>query len=107
MVMATYFISKLIPGHAILSSDKSALLVILRAHPLLSPTYAHSGTVAEFKEFCAALLWTDSGTFSLAAVKQLPAGARASLCRMFGLNVTPATAGPQSDRIHRYIASKR
>ena len=107
MVMSTYFISKLIPGHAILSSDKSALLVILRAHPLLSPTYAHSGTVAEFKEFCAALLWTDSGTFSLAAVKQLPAGARASLCRMFGLNVTPATAGPQSDRIHRYIASKR
>ncbi len=99
--------SKLVRNHAILSSSssKATLLNILRAHPLLSPTYRLSGTssLAEHKDFCAALLWVDASAFSAAAIKSLPADARERLCRLFGLTLMPNNSNAQAARIMHYV----
>ena len=55
------FQTKLAQNHRILNAQKSDLFLTTRAHPLLTPTYQHTGTVSAYREFCAALLWLDSG----------------------------------------------
>ena len=105
--MTNCFLTKLARNHRILSAQKPELLLTMQAHPLLTPTFQHSGTVTIYREFCAALLWLDDGPPSVSAVKQLPAAARITLCVMLGLATTPTASDSQSQRIVQYCASKR
>lgn len=105
--MADFFQTKLVHSHIILKATKPALMNILRRHPLLTPTYQHSGVLSQLKEFCAALLWVDAASFSVQAIKNLPAEARATLCTMLGLTVTPVNASAQADRIMHFVRTKR
>ena len=79
----------------------------MRAHPVLVPNYTHTASVGVYREFCAALLWLDAGSFSLAMLKQPPQEARITLCTMLGLTATPTTPTNQSDRILKYVTAKR
>ena len=105
--MSNHFLTKLVPGHKILSAQKPELLSIMHAHLLLTPTCAFAGGVAKYREFCAALIWADAGAFSLAAVKQLPPVARITLCDMLGIVSVPTTPVAQSERIFKYMETKR
>ncbi len=105
--MANFFRNKLVAGHAFHSATKVAALGILHAHPLLEPHAAYSEGLPYLREYIASLLWVDSTAFSVAAMRSLPAEARASLCTMFGLNKTPTNAAAQAQRIWHFIGTKR
>ena len=106
-IMANHFQGKLISGHSILSAQKSDLLSTMQRHPLLTPTFQHTGSVGVYREFCAALLWLDSPVYSLTAIKQLPVATRITLCTMLGIVATPSAIDAQSKRIFQYCATKR
>ena len=93
----------LVRGHPIFGAQRSELLLTMRAHPLLTPTYTHTGATSQYREFCAALTWLDAGHLSLAATEQLPPTARSTLCVMLGIQVTPTTTAAQALRIFKYV----
>ena len=97
--MADFFRNKLVAGHAFHSATKVAALGTLRAHPLLEPHAAYTEGLPYLREYIASLLWVDSTAFSVAAMRSLPAEARASLCAMFGLTRTPINAASQAHRV--------
>jgi hypothetical protein len=105
--MADFFRNKLVTGHAFHSATKVAALGILHAHPLLEPHAIYTEGLAYLREYIASLLWVDSTAFSVAAMRSLPAEARASLCAMFGLTRTPINAASQADRIWHFVGTKR
>ena len=90
--MADFFRNKLVAGHAFHSATKVAALGTLHAHPLLEPHATYTEGLPYLREYIASLLWVDSTAFSVAAMRSLPAEARASLCAMFGLTRTPMNA---------------
>ena len=81
--MANFFRNKLVAGHAFHSATKVAALGILHVHPLLEPRAVYVEGVPYLREYIASLLRIDSTAFSVAAMRSLPAEARASLCAMF------------------------
>ena len=105
--MADFFRNKLVAGHAFLSATKVAALGTLHAHPLLEPSATYTEGLAYLREYTASLLWVESTAFSVAAMRSLPAEARASLCAMFGLTRTPINAASQADRIWHFVGTKR
>jgi len=105
--MADFFRNKLVAGHAFLSATKVAALGTLHAHPLLEPHATYTEGLPYLREYTASLLWVESTAFSVAAMRSLPAEARASLCAMFGLTRTPINAASQADRIWHFVGTKR
>ena len=105
--MSTFFQDKLVAGHTLFSTSKATLLGTMQAHPLLTSNYAHRGNLAEYREFGAALLWLDARPLSPAVIRQLKPEARITLCVMLGLPSRPVAIQSQSDRILKYIQTKR
>ena len=58
--MANHFLLKLPKGHAVLSMSSTAAMDMLRQDALTSPHFSYKGTVAEFRELCAGLIWMKS-----------------------------------------------
>lgn len=105
--MANHFQAQLIANHRILSAQKPELLAVMQAHPLFTPISPNRGALATYRECCAALLWLDSGGVSLAAVGQLPASARMTLCFVLGFPTTGTSSDSQAQRAVHRCASGR
>jgi hypothetical protein len=106
MPSADYFLSKLPAGHATTSLTKPAATALLRADILVLPSFAFNGSAPEMRELCAAALWVPSPNYSATAVKQLPASARNTLCRLMGIPLQPNGTSVQSSRVTHTINSR-
>jgi hypothetical protein len=83
--MAEFFRNKLVAGHAFHSVTKVAALGILHVHPLLEPRAVCVEGVLYLREYILLrYCGLTQSHFSVAAMRSLPAEARASLCAMFG-----------------------
>jgi hypothetical protein len=80
---------------------------ILQSSPLLECASQPAGTLAVLKEYSAALLWVDAPLFLVAALKNLPADARATLCALFGLLRTQLNPDALAHRITNFVQAKR